>query len=244
MQNKKSTAVNLLVALIGAAAVIGAAIIGVWGSLRLSDKEIEATLTAEAKLTEKAVVPSEPPPIIIPPTVTPYAPPGFWSSQACPGALVEANNIIQVTLPLKDKKDQECLLKHESSQPEISRVSVTVKLTGGLADRSWLGMSTSCGKSWLNYMLSPAAVAIEGFGVSGRTALEEFSSQAPVARMLVAEWTGAALRLSVIDPATNQVTSQKDLPCTDPPQWLHLGAITNPGGYVEGAISNIEIEFR
>lgn len=162
----------------------------------------------------------------------------------------EINNSWKVDCPSaqSDEYNGQLNLKIESNQSEgwekcefganvafnaIQKVIIKATYTNG-TNEGWLGILSSCGSNWLNFMMNSEWVGYSGGGIQ-RTPMETFG-ELPVTRTLSMEWTGENVIFTVVE--AGQVAS---IPCTEPPSSLEIGIGTNPGAFAEGSIDEVWI---
>jgi hypothetical protein len=160
----------------------------------------------------------------------------LWNGLDCKqGKAEERDGQMQFHLPInKSSPWESCNLLPKVEGPKVRKVSLRATLTNGTGESSWIGIYGYCGGKWLNFMISPAWVGFSGEGVE-RTRIEDLSTL-PITRTLIAEWTGNELRLTIVDS-----NKQKSIPCAEPPAFVQFGAGTNLGGYVDGAIDDVQV---
>ena len=175
----------------------------------------------------------------------------FWSGLRCdsPSGTIKSNGDLFISLPDFDNdSDRLCSLKtvDKSLLTAVKRISITVLMPEEVSDQgSWIGIRTSCGNQGYAFMLSPTRAAY--FDPANRSVPQEgqedewqLTAELPLERTLSAKWDGNFLIFGLLDPSTQDL-SVKSIPCQDDPQWLEIGAMTGPGGYLVGTITDLRI---
>ena len=175
----------------------------------------------------------------------------FWSAMRCnsPSGTIKSSGELLISLPDFDNdSDRLCSLKtvDKSLLSAVKRISITVLMPEEVSDQgSWIGIRTSCGNQGYAFMLSPSRAAY--FDPSDTSLPPEnqedewqLNAELPLERTLSAKWDGNFLIFGLLDPSTQDL-SVKSIPCQDDPQWLEIGAMTRPGGYLVGTITDLRI---
>jgi len=163
----------------------------------------------------------------------------LWHGFECKqGTADEHDGTVNFNLPLNTISSWErCILQGPKTveSSEVRKISLRVTLTDG-NDLGRIGFFSSWEEGYLNFLVSTEGVSLGGDPVE-QIWLENFSSPVlPITRTLTVEWTGNQSRYTIVDSGI-----QQSIPATEPPLWFWFGTGANNGGYVNGAIDDIQV---
>jgi hypothetical protein len=127
-----------------------------------------------------------------------------------------------------------CLLKPRLEKFSVEQIRVTIIINKGVHGRSWAGILTSCGSSYIHYLITPSMTRYYGAGIDVTNI--EYYNELPISRTLIMEWTGSNVEFSI------EGTDRGDtIECSALPDTLLIAVGINDEGSVDVEIDDVQI---
>jgi hypothetical protein len=165
-----------------------------------------------------------------------------WVSNCDEGLINETKGELNISMKLNNTEGwKSCKLIPIVQQNLVRKLSLSASLSSETNNKGWIGIYSSCGTKYLNFMMNTEGVFIDHEEL-GRILLEEFKNaytshneRKLEIEYLIDKWVFSVYKSGFSDPTTREIS------CKDGLTYSAVGSGTNPGGFVTGSIDNVEI---
>ena len=191
------------------------------------------------------LVPPTPPPSPTPSGPAPYISEDFnsppldrnkWQISSCgPSDLDQSFGSLKIGLESSGDDDaRSCSLSARLEGGSVMRVLADFILDASTSETGFVGIYTTCGPKTLNVLIGESWIALAAETLDSK--FVEFVNDLPFNARLELVWTGSEARVTSVYSGRSQ-----SIPCTEPPQYVRLGASLRSLGKLRAELDNISI---
>lgn len=166
----------------------------------------------------------------------------IWLSECANHNIRYVNGELEIIMKQNENDEWEsCKFVPIIKSNLIRKISLSAFINSESNDKGWLGIYSSCGGQYLNFMMNTEGVLIDHEDL-GRITLEKFENpySSHNERMLEIEYRIDKWVFSAYKGGFSNVIT-REINCKDGLTYIAIGSGTNPGGLITGSIDNVEI---